>query len=241
MSVARSDALQVIDGLFDLPPEGIDPERLPLPRFGLDASIASWTQLQERIAELQADAAPGELVKLVFVARHGQGTHNLAAEKYGRHAFYSKYAGLRTDGTSTRVYSQAELEGEGLVIGPDPPLTELGEQVRRDQVAKLNTQQARRVNAAWKAEVANGMPAPQSVYVSPLRRAGKTLELSVGDVLPDVQPIVLEHLREGTSSACGRSLTVTGVNVRVDPCCELTLVGLARARTQLARAARRRH
>ena len=46
------------------------------------------------------------------------------------------------------------------------------------------------------------MPALQSLYVSPLRRAGKTLELSVGDVFPDTQPVVLEHLREGV---CARA------------------------------------
>ena len=69
---ARTDASQVIDGLFHLPPEGIDPDQLPLPRFGLDSSIASWAELRERIAKLQADAAPGQKVKVVFVARHGQ-------------------------------------------------------------------------------------------------------------------------------------------------------------------------
>lgn len=57
------------------------------------------------------------------------------------------------------------------------------------------------------------MPSLQSLYVSPLRRAGKTLELSVGDVVPDVQPVVLEDLREGAPSARGSLLTVAGVNV----------------------------
>ena len=140
---ARTDASQVIDGLFHLPPEGIDPDQLPLPRFGLDSSIGSWAELRERIAKLQADAAPGQKVKLVFVARHGQvrfsadcavadslraRTTSLRRSTGGRLSIASWPGSTRT--VRDLFSRQADPAGEGLVWGPDPPLTELGEQVR---------------------------------------------------------------------------------------------------------------
>lgn len=100
---------------------------------------------------------------------------DLALSKYGAERFYNKYARM-------------EKDEDGLQIGPDPQLTDLGRQ------------QAARVAASWKSEAKVGMPQLESVYVSPLRRAGETCEISIADVLPDKRPLVVEHLREGINT-----------------------------------------
>lgn len=62
--------------------------------------------------------------KLLFLARHGQGFHNLAHTRYGNDAWNDHYSKLNGDGK--------------IVWGPDPELTELGQAQARDN------------NYAWK-------------------------------------------------------------------------------------------
>lgn len=76
--------------------------------------------------------------------------------------------------------------------GPDPELTPLG------------VEQALAVNAAWKQQLAAGVPLPTSLYSSPLSRSAATLNLTWSDILiephPDsetkaVVPLIKERLR----------------------------------------------
>lgn len=69
------------------------------------------------------------------------------------------------------------LTGDGEITwGPDPYLTPLGES------------QARAVNIAWKRQLEEGVPLPQVLYSSPLRRAADTLNLTWHDMLIKTPP-----------------------------------------------------
>lgn len=56
--------------------------------------------------------------------------------------------------------------------GPDPQLTPHG----KDQV--------QRTVKAWKEEIKSGVPLPEVLYSSPLRRAVDTAEITWNDILP---------------------------------------------------------
>lgn len=64
----------------------------------------------------------------------------------------------------------------------DPFLTALGED------------QARNANAAWKAELSKGIPLPQKLYSSPMRRAMRTLVFTFDGILTETspKPVVIE-------------------------------------------------
>jgi len=162
---------EVQKGFFQQTEPGFCFSTEPLARFGLiDNSPDCWKRLVEKLESMNASAPVGTSYRLIFLARHGQGVHNLATDKYGLQAFLSYWSALKTDGE--------------LTWGPDPVLTEVGKQ------------QARHVNSIWKKEVANGMPLPTAWYCSPLTRAAETLEISY-DGLLNKSPLFIEDLREG--------------------------------------------
>jgi broad specificity phosphatase PhoE len=110
--------------------------------------------------------------KLLFLARHGEGVHNLAEALYGTPAWNSYWSHLNGDGN--------------LVWGPDPKLTLKGEM------------QASAANLAWKQEMKDAVPIPQSFYSSPLQRASNTLEITWKDIQLSrgILPLIVEDLRE---------------------------------------------
>lgn len=109
--------------------------------------------------------------KVLYLGRHGEGSHNVAELKYGTKAWDEKWALLDGDGE--------------LTWGPDPRLTAIGEE------------QARSAHAAWEREILRGVPIPQKYYCSPLTRAIRTLELTFVDVLPaHIKPLIVENCRE---------------------------------------------
>lgn len=57
------------------------------------------------------------------------------------------------------------------VQGPDAILDTLGEQ------------QAQAVNAGWKEQIADGIPLPETLYSSPMRRAAQTVQITWNDIL----------------------------------------------------------
>ncbi|KAI0042678.1 phosphoglycerate mutase-like protein [Auriscalpium vulgare] len=140
------------------------------PFFGLLSR--SWPKFNSTIADLAAKASPDESYKVIFFGRHGEGYHNVALEKYGERAWDAKWALLEGDGQST--------------WGPDPNLTPLGEG------------QARNANTAWRLELSRGVPIPQRLYVSPMKRAFRTYQLTFDGILPEPRstPIILENVRE---------------------------------------------
>lgn len=133
-----------------------------------------WVKLIERINALNDSSDDTTSYKLFFVARHGEGVHNLAEAKYGTPAWNAHWSLLNGDGN--------------LVWGPDPALTALGEN------------QAKDVNATWKKEMKDSIPLPTSFYSSPFQRASNTLQITWEDIqLKDGQniPLIMEDLREG--------------------------------------------
>ncbi|EPS44678.1 hypothetical protein H072_1314 [Dactylellina haptotyla CBS 200.50] len=151
--------------------------------FGLmlfnDNDEPDWQAFVDRVNELNANAAPDETYKVFYLARHGQGPHNEAIETYGHPLWDEKIGMLK--------------EYKGLILGPDPDLTEKG---KKEAIA---------VGNIWKTQIENyGLfhagALPQKFYASPFSRALRTLELTWKDIvlnLPDAPTVrVKETLRE---------------------------------------------
>ncbi|GAA5957460.1 hypothetical protein JCM3765_001150 [Sporobolomyces pararoseus] len=142
--------------------------------FGLiDTSKERWSRFQTEIDRLNEESDKHTAYKVFFVARHGQGWHNVAESKYGSEEWNKHWSMEYGDGNMT--------------WGPDPELTPLGRQ------------QARNINLAWKKQIQAGVPLPSKLYASPLSRAASTLEITWKDLLienGDVTPLIVEHLRE---------------------------------------------
>lgn len=141
--------------------------------FGLkDTSPDRWRKLINQINDLNESSDDQTAYKLIFIARHGEGVHNLAEAKYGTPAWNAYWSHLYGDGV--------------LVWGPDPALTDLG------------VVQAEDVNATWKKEINSSIPLPSSFYSSPLQRATNTLEVTWQDIQlsKGIVPLIMEDWRE---------------------------------------------
>lgn len=131
-----------------------------------------WKEILSDLDELNSSAGADESYKVFFLARHGQGYHNVAHLKYGDEKWNEYWS---------KLYGDDEL-----VWGPDPELTVLG------------LQQAAENNHQWKAEVEAGAPIPTKFFSSPFRRSIDTLIGTWKDIveLTDIKPLILEDLRE---------------------------------------------
>ncbi|GAA5926384.1 hypothetical protein JCM3775_001002 [Rhodotorula graminis] len=140
--------------------------------FGLiDRSPSRWTSFRHAVDELNRDADEHTAYKVFYVARHGEGVHNVAERVHGSSEWNRYWSMLNGDGN--------------LTWGPDPLLTHVG------------VSQAERNTAAWAKEARAGVPLPQSLYSSPLSRAMSTLEITWRDLLfSKIAPVVKESLRE---------------------------------------------
>ncbi|KAE8231688.1 hypothetical protein CF326_g3291 [Tilletia indica] len=146
------------------------------PNFGLKEGT-SWGDVVKEVKRLN-EGGKGEVYKLVYVGRHGQGFHNLAEAKYGTEAWDSKWSFLNGNGE--------------IVWGPDPLLTSLGEQ------------QADDVNEEWRLRLHNPNastdeipPLPTRLFSSPFSRALETARRTYKGVVPSgSQQLILEGLRE---------------------------------------------
>lgn len=141
--------------------------------FGL--LVGSWADLQLQLAELNRTALPNESYKLLFLLRHGQGYHNYAVSKYGIKLWDDHWS---------------HIEGDGEIVwGPDPFLTELGEN------------QARENNKAWKQQILKGAPIPSKFYSSPFTRSCQTLvntwlDITLTESAAPKKPLIKELIRE---------------------------------------------
>lgn len=149
-----------------------------------------WSTIVRELEELNRDAPSNVAYKLIFNARHGQGYHNAAVQKYGTDEWNRKWHNMTGDGE--------------IVWGPDPMLTDLG----------IN--QAKENNAAWKKQIADGAPVPSKFYVSPLQRSCHTLVYTWDGIKPlETQPKVLEILRETIGvNLCDKRLPKSKVDER---------------------------
>lgn len=135
----------------------------------------SWPALKQHLHNLNRNPeTPNTRYKLLFLARHGQGYHNLAIEIYGQQAWDDYWSLLNTDGN--------------IVWGPDPELTPLG------------TEQAKRNNIAWRKQIEDrGILVPETHYVSPFTRALDTYKETWNHLHSDNiddSPLVVEDIRE---------------------------------------------
>ncbi|RLV91888.1 putative phosphoglycerate mutase [Spathaspora sp. JA1] len=164
--------------------------RYTLQDFGI---CKPWTELVTHLDKLNSEAETGVKYRLLFLARHGQGWHNVVTKKYSKSEWFSKWRYIGTDGD--------------LVWGTDAKLTQLG------------IDQAVENHQAWKLQLAKGCPIPQRFYVSPLSRSINTHNIT----WPNTTPIVVDNLRETIGvHLCHKRNTRTGIlesfpNVEFEP------------------------
>ncbi|KAG8909604.1 hypothetical protein FRC01_006838 [Tulasnella sp. 417] len=142
-------------------------------RFGLiDGHSKYWATFRQKIKKMNKRSDENTTYKVLFLGRHGEGYHNLGLNYYGEKEWDRKWGRLNGNGTIT--------------WGPDAKLTPHG------------IDQAMRVNAVWKEEMQNGggIPLPTALFVSPLRRALFTLNISFAGVVHCTPPLIIENLRD---------------------------------------------
>lgn len=134
--------------------------------------VKSWENVFDGLDRLNETAGSNVCYKVFFLARHGQGYHNLAHDKYGNDAWNDYWSKINGDGE--------------IVWGPDPELTELGQ-----NQAKENYKQ-------WQIELKDGCRLPTKWFVSPLSRSIDTLTLTWENItkLVEARPLIKENIRE---------------------------------------------
>jgi hypothetical protein len=124
--------------------------------FGLDPEL-TWPEFAKAITKLQSQQDRSTRYKVLYLARHGQGYHNLAIEVYGQEKWDNELA---------------KLNGNNEIIwGPDAELTALG------------ISQAQANCKEWKNQLRNGIPKPQKFYASPFTRALDTMMYTWDDII----------------------------------------------------------
>ncbi|CAN3354561.1 probable phosphoglycerate mutase Pmu1p [Diutina catenulata] len=135
--------------------------------------VGGWQRAVAELDRLNAESDANTVYKMLYLARHGQGHHNVAHLHYGDELWNEKYS--KIDGA------------DGKVWGPDPELTELG------------VAQAVENGLGWQQAVAE-VPemAPQRLFVSPLRRSVDTMVHTWQNIVDfaQVRPVIRENLRE---------------------------------------------
>ncbi|KAL9088016.1 MAG: hypothetical protein Q9165_006357 [Trypethelium subeluteriae] len=108
--------------------------------------------------------------KVFFLARHGQGDHNVGEEKYGTAAWDDYWSKL--DGADGLHFFDAHLTGLGI-------------------------QQAKVANKTWKHQLTiQKTPSPQVFYTSPLYRCLQTAETTFKDPEVPLQHPFIPHVKE---------------------------------------------
>lgn len=154
-----------------------------------EGALTQWQKFRNHIQWLNEQSAADESVKVLFLGRHGQGYHNVAETKYGTHAWDCYWSLL--DGADGITWSDANLTAVG-------------------------QGQARDVNKLWKESVGEGIPSPDTFYVSPLTRTIETADLSFEGVpFADgkaYKPLIKELLREALGvHTCDRRSTASQI------------------------------
>ncbi|KAK1759839.1 Phosphomutase-like protein 3 [Echria macrotheca] len=148
--------------------------------FDPSGQKTQWERFANYVAGLNKDAAPGVSYKVLYMARHGEGYHNVAQTFYGADCWECYWSQQTGNGTTT--WQDAELTPKGYA-------------------------QVRAANAFWRdTALTSKIPFPQSFYVSPMARCLATANetfatLGVWDGSRGFAPVVKELLRE-TLNAC---------------------------------------
>lgn len=137
----------------------------------VESSKTQWQKFAAHLQNLIATAPPGTTYKLFYLARHGEGDHNVAEALYGTKAWDDYWS---------------KLDGDGKLYWVDAHLTAVGEQQARDAGAFFAKQFAE-----------EKMPVPDAWVASPLMRCLKTAELEwAGLGLAGFKPTIKEMARE---------------------------------------------
>lgn len=162
---------ETVQGIFRQTAEDTDPVSFNYlnEHFG---RASSWTQIFERLEQLNKASKHNECYKIFFLARHGEGYHNVANAKYGTQDWNEYWS---------------KVNGDNEVIwGPDAELTEIGR-----QQAKANNEQ-------WKVELEDGCRLASKWFVSPFSRSIDTFDITWNDIIDftKVKPVITEYVRE---------------------------------------------
>lgn len=163
----------IVDGLFEQDDKDTDDLKFDIIKdnFGLKKDT-KWSDVLDKLSELN-DKSKDEVYKLFFLARHGEGYHNIAPEGYSKKDW--------------DCYWQMQ-EGNGTMEWYDAELTANGQK----QIESLSE--------AWKEQLyTNGAPFPQSFYVSPMRRCLQTYNdtwSSITNQSDKYVPVIKEFARE---------------------------------------------
>ncbi|KAJ4296335.1 putative phosphoglycerate mutase pmu1 [Kalmusia sp. IMI 367209] len=126
-----------------------------------------WQRLEHYVQEMNRVDPERRRWKIFYLIRHGQGVHNLKEKEVGREDW-------------DRHWSR--LSGKGSLVWEDAELTPYGEQQAVDIATFFSS---------------GGVPIPDAVFSSPLRRCLRTTELAFENILPSLKrPVVKEKLRE---------------------------------------------
>ncbi|KAK5948968.1 putative phosphoglycerate mutase pmu1 [Knufia fluminis] len=147
-------------------------------RHNDDPPPTNWQRFAHHISTLDEHAPTDTSYHILYLARHGQGYHNLAEGYYGTQPWDCYWAQLDGDPESSITWADAHL-------------------------SKLGEQQAGEQSRFWKTQLAEArMPVPCSWFVSPMERACRTAQITFeglareGKVYGEWKPIVKELLRE---------------------------------------------
>ncbi|ODV62576.1 putative phosphomutase [Ascoidea rubescens DSM 1968] len=169
---------EIVQGFFKQSDNSTDDLQFDYIKENFGLIKPTWKSLIDEINNLNNDPAHSNLVtyKLIFCARHGQGWHNFAIDKYGIEAWDNYWSLLDGDGN--------------LTWAPDPFLTPIGKS------------QAKSNNKAWLDQINNhNCPTPQAFYSSPFTRSCQTL-IGTWENIVDLKndstcnPLIKEDLRE---------------------------------------------
>lgn len=151
----------VVTGFFKQDDDHTEAEEFNVikePNFGLKHGT-SWSQILDFIdTHNEENFHKGEAYKLMFLARHGEGFHNIAPQNYSH--------------IDWRCFWQVR-DGDGEVNWYDAELTHNG------------VEQATLLSSAWSANLQDSkdpVPLPKSYYVSPLRRTCQTFHYTWASV-----------------------------------------------------------
>jgi broad specificity phosphatase PhoE len=142
--------------------------------FDPDGTKTQWQRFEHYVRWLNSNSQDGETYKVLYLARHGEGWHNIQEAKVGTRLWDCYWS--RLDGDGNMTWANAELTPVGV-------------------------EQALKVNEFWKSAIAKvGIPSPETYYVSPLQRCLQTAHITFSDVRfpadKEFKPIIKELLRE---------------------------------------------
>lgn len=155
-------------------------------------SRTDWERFVHYLSQLNNSGDDNLKYRLLFAARHGEGSHNVMEAKVGT-AEWERY--------------WARLDGDGETVWADAHLTEKG------------AEQANAMKAFWEASMASsGLPLPRRHYSSPLTRCLQTCERAftglrpTNGVTPPFKPTIKEMIRERLGiHTCDRRSTRTEI------------------------------